>query len=122
MEIYSGPNQRDRVQINSTPLDYSGLGVSQQTDSTGTTHFTCCSCDLLNNGRTPDGNRYYDLFDDLASIVGITDGSGSKVNSYDYDPYSVMLNPVEKSGLNSPFKFAGSYLDVFVYYQFGVCY
>jgi YD repeat-containing protein len=43
---YSGPDQTDRVQINSTTLDYSGLGLSRQEDSSGTTHFVRCSCGL----------------------------------------------------------------------------
>lgn len=92
---YSGPTQQDRVKINGATLDYSGLSVSQQTDSSGTTYFTRCSCGLLNNERIPNGSRYYYLFDGLGSIVGMTSGSGSKVNSYDYDAYGVMLNPVE---------------------------
>jgi RHS repeat-associated protein len=119
---YSGPTQQDRVQINSTTLDYSGLGLSQQTDSTGTTYFTRCSCGLLNNERIANGSRYYYLFDGLGSIVGMTSNSGNKVNSYDYDPYGVMLNQVEKTGVNNPFKYAGGYLDASGYYQFGVRY
>jgi RHS repeat-associated protein len=119
---YSGPSQQDRVQINGATLDYSGLGVSQQTDSSGTTYFTRCSCGLLNNERIPNGSRYYYLFDGLGSIVGMTSDSGSKVNSYDYDAYGVMLNQVEKTGVNNPFKYAGGYLDASGYYQFGVRY
>ncbi len=69
---YSGPDQRDQVQINSTTLDYSGPGLSQQSDSSGTTYFTRCSCGLLNNERMPNGNRYYYLFDGLGSVVGMT--------------------------------------------------
>ncbi len=52
---YSGPDQTDRVQINSTTLDYSGLGLSRQEDASGTTHFVRCSCGLLNNERLPSG-------------------------------------------------------------------
>ena len=115
--MYKGPTQQDRVQINSTTLDYSGLGLSQQTDSTGTTYFTRCSCGLLNNERLPNGNRYYYLFDGLGSVVGLTDGSGNKVNSYDYDPYGVMLKQTE--GVSNPFKYAAGYLDASGYYQFG---
>src|SRR5205807_1709676 len=90
--IYSGPDQRDRVTVNTTTYDYSGLGLSQQQDSSGNkTHYVRCSCGLLNNERTPDGHKYHYLFDGLGSIVGLTDGSGAKVNSYDYDPYGNML-------------------------------
>ncbi|MHB8598024.1 MAG: RHS repeat domain-containing protein [Ktedonobacteraceae bacterium] len=119
---YSGPSQQDRVKINSATLDYSGLGVSQQTDASGTTYFTRCSCGLLNNERIPNGSRYYYLFDGLGSIVGMTSDSGNKVNDYDYDAYGVMLNQVEKTGVNNPFKYAGGYLDASGYYLFGVRY
>ncbi len=87
-----------------------------------TTYFTRCSCGLLNNERTPNGNRYYYLFDGLGSVVGMTSDSGNKVNSYDYDPYGVMLNQVEKTGVDNPFKYAGGYLDASGYYLFGVRY
>lgn len=62
------------------------------------------------------------LFDGLGSIVGMISDSGNKVNSYDYDIYGVMLNQVEKTGVNNPFKFADGYLDASGYYQFGVRY
>ena len=52
--------------------------------------------------------------------MGLTDSSSSKVNSYDYDAFGVMLNQVE--GVNNPFKFAGGYLDASGYYLFGVRY
>ena len=52
----------------------------------------------------------------------MTSDTGNKVNSYDYDIYGVMLNQVEKTGVNNPFKFAGGYLDASGYYLFGVRY
>lgn len=52
----------------------------------------------------------------------MTSDSGNKVNSYDYDIYGVMLNQVEKTGVNNPFKFADGYLDASGYYLFGVRY
>jgi RHS repeat-associated protein len=65
----------------------------------------------LNDERTPDGKKYSYLFDGLGSIVGMTDSSGTEVNSYDYDPYGQVINQTEQSGLNNPWKFAGGYLD-----------
>jgi len=118
---YSGPDQRDRVTVNTTTFDYSGLGLSRQTDSTGTTHYVRCSCGLLNNERTPDGHRHYFLFDGLGSIVGVTKGDGTKENSYDYDPYGNMLHQTE--GVTNPWKFAGGFLDSSTgLYKFGTRY
>ena len=108
------------MQINSLTLDYSGLGLSRQKDSSGTTHFTRCSCGLLNNERLPGDHTYYYLLDGLSFIVGVTDSSGTKVNSYDYNPFGVMLN--QQEGVTNPFKFAGGYLDASGFEQFGVRY
>jgi RHS repeat-associated protein len=104
-------DQTDRVQVNADTFVYTGLGLSARSDTSGTTHFVRCSCGLLNDERTPDGKKYYYLFDGLGSIVGLTNSSSTEVNSYDYDPYGQVSNLTEQSGLNNPFKFAGGYLD-----------
>ena len=107
--------------VNTTTFDSSGLGLSRQTDSTGTTHYVRCSCGLLNNERTPDGHKHFYLFDGLGSIVGITKGDGTKENSYDYDPYGIMLHQTE--GVSNPWKFAGGFLDSSTgLYKFGTRY
>jgi RHS repeat-associated protein len=75
----------------------------------------------LNNERTPDGHRHYYLFDGLGSIVGVTKGTGTKENSYDYDPYGNMLHQTE--GVSNPWKFAGGFLDSTTgLYKFGTRY
>jgi RHS repeat-associated protein len=77
----------------------------------GPTEFVRCSCGLLNNERTPDGKKYYYLFDGLGSIVGMTDSTGSEVNAYGYDPFGNINASYEKSGLNNPWKYAGGFYD-----------
>ncbi len=120
---YSGADQQDRVQVNTDAFVYTGLGLSARTDVSGTTHFVRCSCGLLNNERTPDGKKYYYLFDGLGSIVGMTDSSGNEVSRYDYNPYGQVINQQEQSGLNNPWKFAGGYLDSSTsLYKFGTRY
>jgi len=122
---YSGPDQRDRVQVNSDTFVYSGLGLSSQKDSGGTTYYSRCSCGLLNHETLPNGKKYYYLFDGLMSIVGLTGpisgGSISKANLYDYNPYGVILSQTEF--VTNPWKFAGGYLDGGTgLYKFGVRY
>jgi RHS repeat-associated protein len=117
---YSGPDQTDRTQINSTTLDYSGLGVSRQEDSSGTTRFVRCSCGMLNNEQLPTGKHFYYLFDGLGSVVVLTGTGGDKENAYDYDPYGNMFNQTE--GVSNPYKYAGGYLDASGYYLFGTRY
>ncbi len=120
---YSGADQTDRVKVNTDTFVYTGLGLSAQTTASGTTHFVRCSCGLLNNERTPDGKKYYYLFDGLGTIVGMTDSTGSDVNRYVYDPYGNIISQQEQSGLNNPWKFAGGYLDSSTsLYKFGTRY
>ncbi len=120
---YSGTNQTERVQVNTTSYVYGTLGLASQQTSSGTTAYVRCSCGLLNNERTPDGKKYYYLFDGLGSIVAMTDGTGKEVNAYDYDPYGNMVNSVEQSGLNNPWKFAGGFLDRSTgLYKYGIRY
>ena len=80
--MYSGPTQTDRIQIDNDTFGYGTLGLTLHAISgQGTTEFVRCSCGLLNNERTPDGQKYYYLFDGLGSIIGMTDSSGGLKNS-----------------------------------------
>jgi len=59
----------------------------------------------LNSERTPDGKTHYYLFDNLDSVVGLTDSSiGNKDNSYDDDPYGQIK--AQQEGESNPWKFA----------------
>lgn len=108
---YSGTNQSERVQVNSDTFVYGGLGLTSVKTLAGTTAYVRCSCGLLNNERTPDGKKYYYLFDGLGSVVGMTNSSGQEVNAYQYDPYGNIVSQQEQSGLNDPWKYAGGYYD-----------
>jgi len=119
----SGTTQTERVKVNSTSYVYGTLGLTSQQTSSGTTAYVRCSCGLLNDERTLDGKKYYYLFDGLGSIVAMTDGTGKEVNAYDYDPYGNMINSIEQSGLNNPWKFAGGFLDSSTgLYKYGIRY
>jgi len=70
-----------------------------------------------------NGQKYYYLFDGLLSVVGLTgneNGSVTKVNAYDDDPYGVIL--ADTDYVTNPWKFAGGYLDGTGLYKFGVRY
>jgi YD repeat-containing protein len=107
---YSGSDQTDRVQAGNTSYVYSFNGISSQTDSSGTTYYTRCSCakGTLVDERTPTGAYYY-LFDGLGSIVGLTDSNGTLVSTYQYDPYGNLTSST--GSVANPWRFAGGYLD-----------
>lgn len=46
-------------------------------------------------GLRQGDNRYYYIFDGLGSVVGLTDSSGTLINTYSYDPYGNILNQTE---------------------------
>ncbi len=104
---YNDKNQTSAIGSNS--YTYSGLGPSNQSDTSGTTYYTRCSCGLLVNERLPNGSKDYYLFDGLGSIVGLTNSSSSEVNAYDYDPYGNILN--QTTGAANPFQYAGGYFE-----------
>ncbi len=106
---YSGPSQVDRVKVNALTDTYSGLGLSNQSDTSGTTYYTRCSCGLLVNERLPNSSKYYYLFDGLGSVVGLTNSSSSEVNAYDYDPYGVILHETQQ--VTNPWQYAGGYFE-----------
>jgi RHS repeat-associated protein len=107
---YSGPDQTERVQVNGTTDVYSGLGLSYEKNSSGSTYYTRCTCGLLVDERLPgSGGKDYYLFDGLGSIVGLTNSSGSEVNAYDYDPYGNVLH--ETTGVANPWQYAGGYFE-----------
>ena len=97
------------MKVNTLTDTYSGLGPSNQSDTSGTPYYTRCSCGLLVNERLPNGSKYYYLFDGLGSIVGLTNSNGSEVNAYDYDLYSVILH--ETRQVTNPWQYAGDYFE-----------
>jgi RHS repeat-associated protein len=119
---YSGATQADQVQENSTTFNYSGLGISSQSSSSGKTYYIRCSCGLLNSERTPDGKTHYFLFDALDSVVGLTDSTtGNDDNMYDYDPYGQMK--AQQEGETNNFKYVSGYFDTNTnLYHFGARY
>ena len=110
------------MSVNGNSTLYSGLGLNTETSASGITEYTRCSCGMLINERTPDGKKYYYLFDGLGSVIGMTDSTGAEVNRYGYDPYGVTLNKQEQSGINNHWRYAGGYLDNMGIYKFGIRY
>ncbi len=110
------------MQAGSTSFVYGFNGISSQTDSSGTTYYTRCSCakGTLVDERTPSGAYYY-LFDGLGSIVGLTDSNGTLVSTYQYDPYGNLTSST--GSVANPWRFAGGYFDSNTgLYKFGTRY
>jgi RHS repeat-associated protein len=61
------------------------------------------------------------LFDELSSVVGLTDSNGTLVSTYQYDPYGNLTSST--GSVANPWRFAGGYLDSSTgLYKFGTRY
>jgi RHS repeat-associated protein len=61
---------------------------------------------------TRAGQTYYYLYDHLGSVIGLTDGAGTLVASYRYDPWgNVIATGGSNPGLSNPFRFTGREWD-----------
>ena len=59
---------------------------------------------MMQSGTT----RYYNLFDSLGSVIGLTDSSGSLVEAYRYNVYG---QPLQASTVGNPYMFTGRRFD-----------
>ncbi len=122
---YSGPDQNQRVQVNSTNYVYSGLGCDCESNSAGSTYYTHDNKGQLIDERTSTGTYYY-LFDGLGSVVGLTDSTGALVGNetYQYDPYGQLIRQPRSAALRTnTWRYASGYYDVSTgLYKFGIRY
>jgi RHS repeat-associated protein len=107
--VYAGAVQTQRTQAAATSYINSALGVSSATSAGSTDSYTRDNRGTLVSLRAASGNRYYYLFDGLGSVVGLVNSSGSKVNSYSYDPYGKQLSATE--AVPNPWRFVGGLFD-----------
>jgi RHS repeat-associated protein len=91
------------------------LGLaSEKTGTNARTYYTRDDKAKLLSMRTSGGSYYY-LTDAIGSVVAVTGPNGNRVGTgnYRYDPYGNLIggDPLNGTGVNSPFRFAGGYFD-----------
>ena len=84
---YDGTSQFERTKIGGTTFANSVLGVMSSTDSTGTRNYVRAPDGRVLAERRPNGDWRYYLTDHLGSIIGGTDQTGSRTESYGYGAY-----------------------------------
>ena len=106
---YTGTDQTQRIQKGSITYKYDdkAIGPTVQTSGSATYFTTNPGGGLV--GLRHGNDRYYYIFDGLGSVVGLTNSSGTVVNTYSYDPYGNILSQSET--VAQPFKFASVYYD-----------
>ncbi len=105
---YLGSGQDALVNIGSTAIQNSLLGVTDQADSSGTSYFARTPAGALVDERAPSG-RYNPLFDAQGSIIGLTNTSGSVVRDFTYGPYGENTKSTGTQTVPAPFGFQGGY-------------
>jgi RHS repeat-associated protein len=105
---YTGLSQKERTSRAGTSFTTSPTGLATETTGGATTSFIRDPNGTLIAMRS-GGNSFYYLFDGLGSVVGLVNSSGSKVNSYSYDPYGI--NRAKSEQVGNPYEFTGGYLD-----------
>jgi RHS repeat-associated protein len=111
---YTDATQDRRILVGTIAMAYNQLGLSSQSSTSGASNATWFPRDpngtlvgmLAANSTTAD--LYY-LFDGLGSVVGTTDGAGTLVKRYEYEPFGEEIGA--SSTDTNPWRYAGGYYD-----------
>jgi RHS repeat-associated protein len=107
---YADTDQSERLGIGSTTSIWGAAGVDQDSTAGKNTYFLRNPSGQLISERTPAGTYYY-IYDLRGSVVGLTDASGNRVNSYAYDPYGNLTSSPAAAPVANPWRYNGEYFD-----------
>lgn len=93
---YTGTGNQTRLSAGPASYRNTALGVTAQTASGTTTNFIRDAGGTLVAMRSGSSSYYY-LYDALGSVVALISPTGTKTNSYNYDPYGQSRTKTEPS-------------------------
>lgn len=109
-----------RTGYGATTYQNGALGLSSQKTGTTTTAFIRDADGTLIATRTGGVSQYY-LSDNLGSVIGLVDGTGTKTAGYAYDPYGTTRTVTGAGGATTttalttananPYRYTGGYRD-----------
>ncbi|MEV7137193.1 RHS repeat-associated core domain-containing protein [Streptomyces tauricus] len=117
---YGSTDQSERIRLGDTYFHNGPLGLSGTSTAGADTGFNREPGGTLNS-MTTGGKAYYYLTDALGSVIGLTDESGAKVNSYAYSPRGVARSTTTEK-VTQPYRFAAGYQDPTGLYHFAARY
>jgi RHS repeat-associated protein len=118
---YTGIGNSTRLSAGSTTYRNTALGVTAQTITSVTTNYVREPGGNLVALRTAAGASYYYIYDGLGSVAGLISSSGTKSNSYTYDPYGQSRAKTE--AVTNPWQYTSGYLDTATgLYKLGIRY
>ncbi|MEU6846340.1 RHS repeat-associated core domain-containing protein [Streptomyces sp. NPDC046716] len=117
---YGSTDQSERIRLGDTYFHNGPIGLSATSTAGVDTGFNREPGGTLNS-MTRSGKAYYYLTDAIGSVIGVTDESGAKVNTYSYSPRGV-TRAAGSETLVQPYRFAGGYQDVTGLYHYAARY
>ena len=119
---YLGVGQNERASAGTVTFHNSDLGLGARVSTTaGTVNYTRMADGSPIGGRPSTGTTYYYLTDGLGSVIAMTDGGGTVVRSYKYDPYGTVVTNTG-SGPVDYLRYTGAYNASGGYYHLGARY
>ncbi len=105
---YTGLGQDLRTNAGATSIRNTQLGITGLTTGSSTTNLVRDPAGTLIATHTAGASSYY-LYDGQGSVIGLVDATGTKINSYSYDPYG--NNRAKTETIANPFQYTAGYLD-----------
>jgi len=105
---YGGTGQGDLVELATTKLQNSLLGLTREAASGGTSYFARTPSGLLVDQRTPSGN-FNPLFDAQGDIIALVNSSGKVERTFRYGPYGENVSSEGTQTIPFPFGFQSGY-------------
>jgi RHS repeat-associated protein len=105
---YGGTGQGDLVELGTTKLQNSLLGLTREAASGGTSYFARTPDGLLIDQRTPSGN-FNPLFDAQGNVMALVNSSGKVERTFRYGPYGENISSEGEQKVPFPFGFQGGY-------------
>lgn len=106
---YGGKGQNDLTAISTTTtLQNSLLGLTRETNSSGTSYFARTPTGLLIDERTPSGH-YNPLYDAQGDIIGLVSATAKVERTFRYGPYGENIHSEGTQTIPYPFGYKGGY-------------
>ncbi len=109
---YLTSGQATLASIGASSLENSAIGITNQTNTEGTSYYTRTPEGTMVDERLPGGSDYNPVYDAQGDVIGLLNSSGELVQDIRYGPYgenATHEGSLKYSTTNDPFLFKGGY-------------
>jgi RHS repeat-associated protein len=108
---YAGQSNTERLTYGAMSFLGGSLGITRQTNASGTTSFIRDPQGTLISMRNSAGASFYYTTDALGSTILLTDSAQAKAATYLYDAWGNTTTQTGTQATPNPWRFAGGYKD-----------